>query len=67
MGHIDKMLDLLEGDFPLSHKTQLELMVIHTLYEQQQGMYDERITRCDHRIVSISQPHVRPIVRGKAR
>ena len=65
MGHIDKMLDLLERDFPLSHKTQLELMVIHTLYEQQQGMYDKRITRCDHRIVSISQPHVRPIVRGK--
>ena len=29
-------------------------------------MYRKRIHRCDHRIVSISQPHVRPIVRGKA-
>ena len=65
MGYIDQMLDQLEGPFPLSHKTQLELMVIHTLYEQQQGMYDQRVHQCDDRIVSISQPHVRPIVRGK--
>lgn len=29
-------------------------------------MYDQRVSRCDDRIVSIDQPHVRPIVRGKA-
>ncbi|MBN2333840.1 MAG: transposase [Deltaproteobacteria bacterium] len=29
-------------------------------------MYQTRSQRCDHRIVSISQPHVRPIIRGKA-
>ena len=29
-------------------------------------MYDERTQRIDDRIVSISQPHVRPIKRGKA-
>ncbi|SMN12564.1 hypothetical protein SPBRAN_1890 [uncultured Candidatus Thioglobus sp.] len=63
--HIDKMLDQLEGDFPLTHKKQQELLVIHTLYEQQKGMYDQRIHQCKDRIVSISQPHVRPIVRGK--
>ncbi len=40
-------------------------MVIHTLYEQQHGMYKLRSHRCADRIVSISQPHVRPIVRGK--
>src|SRR5699024_3852135 len=34
-------------------------------YTQQRGMYDERSRRCSDRIVSISQPHVRPIVRGK--
>ncbi len=39
-GHIDQMPDHLQGPFPFSHKVQLELMVIHTLYEQQQGMYD---------------------------
>ena len=29
-------------------------------------MYENRTSRVDDRIVSISQPHVRPIVRGKA-
>ena len=28
-------------------------------------MYESRSRRCDARIVNISQPHVRPIVRGK--
>jgi hypothetical protein len=28
-------------------------------------MYDNNVKRCDNRIVSISQPHIRPIVRGK--
>jgi IS5 family transposase len=40
-------------------------LVIQTLYEQQRGMYKERSHSIDHRIVSIHQPHVRPIVRGK--
>ena len=42
------------------------LLVIHTLYDQQLEMYQERKWSISHRIVSISQPHVRPIVRGKA-
>jgi hypothetical protein len=29
-------------------------------------MYDHRVSRIDDRIVSVSQPHVRPIKRGKA-
>jgi len=67
LGHIDQMLDLLDGRaFPLAHKYQRQLWVIHTLYDQQRGMYQADSRRCDDRIVSISQPHVRPIVRGKA-
>jgi len=66
LGHIDQMLGMLEGRaFPLPHKYQRQLWVIHTLYDQQRGMYDADSRRCDDRIVSISQPHVRPIVRGK--
>ena len=65
LDYIDQMLDQIGGDFPFSHRKQLGLMVILTLYEQQQGMYDKRVHQCDDRIVSISQPHVRPIVRGK--
>jgi IS5 family transposase len=40
-------------------------MVIHTLYDQQQHMYQTKTHQVADRIVSISQPHIRPIVRGK--
>lgn len=36
------------------------------IYRQQQSMYDQNVQRIDDRIVSQAQPHVRPIVRGKA-
>ena len=63
---IDKMLDEFEpGKFPFNKKQQKTLMVLHTLYEQQKEMYDQKKNTVKHRIVSISQPHVRPIVRGK--
>ena len=51
--------------FPLKHKNQKYLMVLHTVYDQQEQMYRTRTKRIDDRIVSIHQPHVRPIVRGK--
>jgi len=41
--------------------------VIQTLYEQQFEMYKKGVHTVEDRIVSIHQPHVRPIVRGKAR
>lgn len=66
LGHINTMLDRIDGlGFPLRHTYQRQLWVIHTLYAQQRQMYDKRVNRCEDRIVSISQPHVRPIVRGK--
>lgn len=64
--HIDKMLNTLEDDsFPLPYKYQKMLWVIHTISQQQRKMYNERSNKCEHRIVSVSQPHVRPMVRGK--
>src|SRR5699024_10540714 len=50
----------------LSQKQYRDLLVIQELYRQQAMMFKEESTRIDDRIVSISQPHVRPIVRGKA-
>lgn len=50
---------------PLNKKQYKYLLVIQTLYEQQKWMYDNRTHSIEHRIVSIHQPHVRPIVRGK--
>jgi hypothetical protein len=39
--------------------------VIQHIYSQQAEMYRTKSHRCDDRIVSIHQPHVRPIIRGK--
>lgn len=61
---INEMLDMLEQN-PFKHRRIREFWVIQTLNDQQREMYQNKTKRCDHRIVSISQPHVRPIVRGK--
>ena len=49
----------------MTPKEQKYLMVLHTVYEQQEQMHRTLTKRVDHRIVDIHQPHVRPIVRGK--
>ena len=41
------------------------LSVIPVVYRQQKEMYDNRTHSCEDRIVSLEQPHVRPIQRGK--
>ena len=43
------------------------LDAMRKLYAQQKEMFDEKKHRVADRIVSVTQPHVRPIVRGKAR
>ena len=43
-----------------------QLDILDEVYQQQFYMYMNRVNLVDHRIVSISQPHIRPIVRGKA-
>ena len=64
---IHTLLDAYEGlPFPLKHLEQKYLFVVQNLYEQQKQMYDSKTHSVDYRIVSIHQPHVRPIVRGKA-
>jgi len=49
----------------LNRQLYRKLLVIGEVYRQQKEMYDTKTHRCDARIVSISQPHIRPIVRGK--
>jgi len=43
-----------------------KLQTIAELYLHQQAMFDQKTNVCPERIVSIAQPHLRPIVRGKA-
>lgn len=50
----------------LTPRQYKNLLVIHEVYRQQQWMHTHKESRIADRIVSISQPHVRPIKRGKA-
>jgi len=50
----------------LSRRLFKNLLVCRELFRQQFQMHQQRTQRIDDRIVSISQPHVRPIRRGKA-
>ena len=60
---IDGKLSL-EKNLPPRQTERLD--TIRNVYEQQKYMYDNRTHSVPDRIVSVSQPFVRPIVRGKA-
>ena len=61
---IDRLLDSYQ-DIPLNRHEYKYMLVIKTVYDQQLYMYKNSTHSVEHRIVSIHQPHVRPIVRGK--
>ena len=67
LGHIERLLETwpLGTPIPLPRWLLHRYWVIQHLYVQQWEMYRSNTRRCDHRIVSLSQPQVRPIVRGK--
>ena len=65
LGHIEKYAG--EGRLKLlSGRLYKLLLVSREVYRQQQHMYDHKVNRIPDRIVNLYQPHVRPIVRGKA-
>ena len=57
---------MLQSGLKLSQKQQLRLETLRKIYEQQKYMYDNHTHSVPDRIVSVSQPFIRPIVRGKA-
>lgn len=63
--NIHSLLALFEK-IPLRKGQYKYLLVIQTLYDQQRAMHQTKTHSIDNRIVSIHQPHVRPIVRGKS-
>jgi IS5 family transposase len=67
LGHIEQLLaSIPEGQpRPLPGWLLHRYWVIQHVYQQQWERYRTQAHRCDHRIVSISQPYVRPMVRGK--
>lgn len=66
LGHIDKMLEQGSALTGLTRYQLKCLQVIHEVRRQQELMHREKTRSVPDRIVSISQPHIRPIVRGKA-
>ncbi len=67
LGHIERLLaHWPEGtQLPLPRWLLHRYWVIQHVYAQQWEMYQDKNRRCEHRITSISQPYVRPIIRGK--
>jgi hypothetical protein len=66
LSHIEKMIEEGAKLEKLTKKEQEELVTIRKVYEQQLEMYAKKTNKVENRIVSITQPHIRPIVRGKA-
>jgi hypothetical protein len=66
LAHIDALVAAEATLSALNQHLYRKLLVIAELYRQQQAMYDQQQHRVDDRIVSLSQPHIRPMVRGKA-
>lgn len=64
--HIDALIAAGASLAHLSRRQYRMLLVITEVVRQQRVMYETKTQRIDDRIVSITQPHVRPIVRGKA-
>lgn len=66
IGYIHTLLDAYDR-IPLNAYHYKYLLVIQEAYRQQKQMHQNKVHSIEHRIVSIHQPHVRPIVRGKER
>lgn len=66
LSQIEQLLQAGASLSVLSRYRYRTLLVVSEVFRQQQWMYQQRSQRIDDRIVSLSQPHVRPIVRGKA-
>ena len=66
LSHIEKLITLEAELSSLNPSKYKMLLVVAEVYRQQLWMYENESTRIDDRIVSITQPHIRPIVRGKA-
>jgi transposase len=66
LANIEQLIDsgaTLEG---LNKKQYKTLLVLTEVYRQQQWLFNNNKQSIEDRIVSLSQPHIRPIVRGKA-
>ena len=70
LGYLKRDLDAIDAKLSMGKtldKRQSErLETLRKIHEQQKYMYDNKVHSVPNRIVSVSQPFIRPIVRGKA-
>ena len=67
LNHINALLASYCDHSSILNRHQLKyLQVIHEVHRQQKEMHTDHTHSTTNRIVSIHQPHVRPMVRGKA-
>ena len=71
LGYLKRDIGYLEGfmhdGYAMDKKYVQYFLTIKALYDQQKYMFDNKTHHVADRIVSISQPWIRPIVRGKAK
>ena len=71
LGYVNRNIgyvnDYMNAGYELPKKYKSTFETIKALYEQQKYMFDNHTHTVSNRIVSISQPFIRPIVRGKAK
>jgi len=65
LGYIDTFLN--QDDIEFTDKQMARINVIREVFEQQEYMYQNKVHKVENRIVSLDQPYIRPIVRGKAK
>ena len=63
LGYINTMVK--SGKFLSKKETEI-LKIVNEVYTQQKEMFDNHKHSVANRIVNLNQPHIRPIVRGKA-
>ncbi|WP_085961782.1 IS5-like element ISCysp16 family transposase [Crocosphaera chwakensis] len=66
LGHIEDLNQAGASLKNLSKRQQNLLETIKKVYKQQRVMWENKTQSVPQRIVSLTQPHIRPIVRGKA-
>ena len=66
LAHIGQLIELGATLKSVNKKQYKTLLVLTEVYRQQQWLFDNNKQSIEQRIVSLSQPHIRPIVRGKA-
>ena len=66
LAHIEQLIESGATLQSLSQKQYKNLLVLTEVYRQQLWLFENKKQSIEDRIVSLSQPHIRPIVREKA-